>query len=46
MENLGHYRQWGLIKVYHAISRGDAEVKMNIDKNGIQAGVSTHRPNR
>ena len=32
--------------VHHAISKGDAEAKMDIGKNGIQASASTHRPNR
>ena len=36
----------GSVAVHHAISKNNTEAKMNIDKNGIQAGVSTHRPNR
>ena len=31
---------------HHAISKGGAEAKMDIGKNGIQASASTHRPNR
>ena len=31
---------------HHAISKGGAEAKMDIGKNGIQAGVSTHEPHR